>query len=407
MKLIFTNGYWYPLETRGFSFLSCTERLSYISYSVYASPFDMYNWICIGASVCVGSSFLTLMFFLKGIDENGILLLYSFLLEHGYHLGRRLQQTRAFNIFISIFLLMAIVLTNGYKGVVITDLTAPASEFRITTFKEAMEQNYTILSEVLPEPLLMLKQMDVANHLNDEGTENIVKEIYFSMAVSVIGDTFFRENIDDVLKKGIFNSSFSKVELYKTISTRTSPGKESVLNILENGTRAEFLKCNKTIFVDSAYKLKPLYLKLRSELDPKRYSMCMANDEISEYRVGWHIQNMDWDKGLITGRMNKIFSSGIYKRWQDLRLIKYLTSTENTEKQKDFSKHPMKLALSTNILTIFIIYLVLIMLDLFVFLCENYRRVFKIFDLLWQNLMWVTNRCYVNTICESMASVFT
>ena len=60
-------------------------------------------------------------------------------------LSSRLQQVRAFNIFLSIFLLMGIVLSNGYKGVVITDLTSPASEARMKTFQEAMDRNYSIL----------------------------------------------------------------------------------------------------------------------------------------------------------------------------------------------------------------------------------------------------------------------
>ena len=69
-----------------------------------------------------------------------------------------------------------------------------------------------------------------------------------------------------------------------------------------------------------------------------------------------------WELEVITGRIASMFSSGIYNKWQDLRNHKYVTSNENFEKRRDFSKNPRKLALSTNILTIFVIYLVLIVI---------------------------------------------
>ena len=83
-------------------------------------------------------------------------------------------------------------------------------------------------------------------------------------------------------------------------------------------------------------------------------------------------ERLDWDKGMVRGRMNSIFSSEIYNRWQDLRRMKYLVSSENIEKPRDDSNKTKKLALSMNILTIFVIHSGLIMLVLFVFICEHY-----------------------------------
>ena len=54
------------------------------------------------------------------------------------------------------------------------------------------------------------------------------------------------------------NISSLKSQLYKSISRRAFSWKERLLNILENGTGAEFLKCNKAILVDTANNLKPL-----------------------------------------------------------------------------------------------------------------------------------------------------
>ena len=118
-KDVLSDDYWYPTETSGYRFMSCDERLTFLSFRLYASPFDLNSWISIGITLSISTLFLACLFFLKGIEENGILLLYSFLLENGYHLGSRLQRLRPFNIFLSIFLFTGIVLTNEYKGVVI------------------------------------------------------------------------------------------------------------------------------------------------------------------------------------------------------------------------------------------------------------------------------------------------
>ena len=398
-KLIRTDSYWYPIETRGFSFMACNERSTYISFSAYSSPFDFHNWVSIGATVCISSLFLAIVFFLKKIEENGIILLYSFLLEHGYHLSRKLQEVRAFNIFLTIFLLTGIVLTNGYKGVVITDLTAPAPETRLTTFKEAMEQNYSILLVVTDELItsINLTAAEFQKYLFPPGTLTITKDnveytfedVYLKCALTIMCETNFIQNIVEILKSPSINNSSPKGQLYENVLIKFVPWKERVFNLVANGTAAEFLKCNKTILVDTAYNLMPLYLKWKSETNAQKYSIYMVNDEIGENRVGLHMESSQWDVGVMTGRMSSMFSSGIYSRWQDLRRLKYLTANENLEKRRDLSNHPKKLALSTNILTIFVIYFALFPITLVIFICENHKSIVKQYKSLRQKLFLI------------------
>ena len=86
------------------------------------------------------------------------------------------------------------------------------------------------------------------------------------------------------------NSSSAKLEFYKTVFNRATPWKERIYSILYNGTDAEFLKCNSSIIVDTAYNLKPLYLNWKSRVDQEHYSIYMATDEIGESQVGWYME---------------------------------------------------------------------------------------------------------------------
>ena len=78
------------------------------------------------------------------------------------------------------------------------------------------------------------------------------------------------------------NMSSQKAKLYKNVSSRFAPrqeNKERLSNILKNGTSAEFLRCNKTILVDTPYDLKSLYLQLKAQVSPERKSIYMGNDK--------------------------------------------------------------------------------------------------------------------------------
>ena len=193
----------------------------------------------------------------------------------------------------------------------------------------------------------------------------------------------------NILVSPIINSSYAESELYKTLVERATPSKERLFRLLENGTRAEFLKCNKTILVGSAYHLETLYLNWTSEVNQERYSIYVASDEIGESGVGWRLENRNWDMGVLTGRLSNIVSSGIQKRWEDLRRLKYATSSKNFEKRRDLSEYPRKLALSTNIFTIFVIHFVFLSITAFVFVCENYKIIFKTLKSAWRKLVMI------------------
>jgi len=135
-----------PTRISDFRFMACELRVFSIDFQEYMKPFGVNVWLYLGIVLGSSTMFLFVVFQLNNIRVNGFLLLYSFLLEHGHHIGARLRKIRSFNTFMTTFLMMAIILQNGYKGIVISDITAPLQENLICTYEEASKANYTILA---------------------------------------------------------------------------------------------------------------------------------------------------------------------------------------------------------------------------------------------------------------------
>ena len=389
-----SGGYFIPTESNGFRFLNCQLKEKSLSFRAYLMPYQSEAWITITVSIWLSTVFLTILFRFKNIPENGFLLIYSFLLEHGYHLSRRLTQMQAFNMFLTTFLLMGIVITNGYKGIVITDLTAPIQESRLRTFKEAVEQNFSVLGSIIDDFILGYRQevklaQELCLRLNSTKDNCSFHHRFVGKYVS------YRKFLEEALETLTFSSAFldyvksylkymprnvsnSYTEMLKSIYFRAKTFSEDrTLSIIENGTDAEFLKCNKTIFVDNVDTLKVLHGKLQFRIDPSLHTLYMVEDEIGESCNVWHMDSIQWANDLLSIRMNSIFSSGIYGRWNDFKRLKSITSSENANKRLDISKAPQKLGLSSNIISVFVIYLFLVALIPVVFIWENQKVIIK------------------------------
>jgi len=146
IRTLSSTGLYLPTRLNDFKFMACELRVISVDFQAYLKPFGVEVWLCL--CIVMGSStiFLFIVFYVKDVQVNGFLLLYSFLLEHGHHIGNRLGRIRSFNTFMTMFLLMVIILQNAYKGIVISDITAPLQETHISTYEEASKSNFTILT---------------------------------------------------------------------------------------------------------------------------------------------------------------------------------------------------------------------------------------------------------------------
>jgi len=100
-------------------FLTCDARESYLSFKYFLEPYDLLAWI---AAILI---LLLISLFIKAslrhkMKAGTLLMLCSMLLEQGVEVDSKIRKFPWLLWILCPFLLMSIVLTNGYKGIVIT-----------------------------------------------------------------------------------------------------------------------------------------------------------------------------------------------------------------------------------------------------------------------------------------------
>jgi hypothetical protein len=113
-----TGGQYLPIRSSSYGFLNCEASANQpLSFRGFLKPFQPTTWLFFGMTACGSMCFFLVLIKLKKMNCDQILLFYSYLLEHGYHLSRRLRTLRPLSVFLAFFLLMSIVLSNGYARI--------------------------------------------------------------------------------------------------------------------------------------------------------------------------------------------------------------------------------------------------------------------------------------------------
>jgi len=151
---------------------------------------------------------------------------------------------------------MTIVLANGYKEIVITDIIAPLrGGHNITTFDEAVKKNYTSKT---PNPVKRQLVLQFVNSVQGKESnrylENFLQDpIWLQDGVREACSSQFENSIRGALNHTIASNltKTSMTSLSKILSLLMVSWMEWDKTLMINGTEYEFLKCNKTILVDN------------------------------------------------------------------------------------------------------------------------------------------------------------
>jgi len=344
-------GEFFPTKTSEFNFLTCDLSEALIDFGAFLKPFDGQVWLFLGLVVLVCSGFLVMLLRSKRQTENVLLLLYSALVEHGYHFRGSVLSLPSFNVFLTVFLFMSIVLTNGYKGIVITNIIAPLTgRQHISTFQEAVDENYTIIT---PYPLLQNRFLKVLQ-LNNETEVRSHFHKHYDSEVMFINTAFGKS-----LRAALQHTTTGNLPLLRIIRNSWVSWFERDLSILYNGTEPEFMKCNKSILVDNSQELKIVFAKLsefvqsNNKAGTTNVRLNFAKEGILTQSWGIYLTNQKCDNGLLAKRMGYLMSSGIpnqFRKMEEVGLVKWLGKKELK------SRLPHPLNLNTNILTLFAVY---------------------------------------------------
>jgi len=125
------------------------------SFGYLVTPYDLYSWICL----CLLILLISVLFFIpvkyREIAIRCPSLLVYVLLENPCTVKEKFQ-TLPVSVIFAVFLLMGIILSNGYKGVVTTSVVKPFNKDRVESLESALfDRNYknffTVPSFIYPE----------------------------------------------------------------------------------------------------------------------------------------------------------------------------------------------------------------------------------------------------------------
>jgi len=374
-------------ERAYYNFLTCDGAQEHLSLYWMLVPFDCATWIFL----CIGIFLLVLSFniLFKSFRENFTLLVYGYLLEQPYEIKRLLIANTSFRVVLGPFLMSIIIITNCYKGIFVTDLTAPRVFSGINSLDELSTKNFTIYSNPKVEKRMLLFYVKV----NFFGTK-YVSSLYadtFESRRATIGMTWENETIFDSFernpgwKNSFIKFPYSELILKRIIKkvddaiVRTGVLLTKFLGVTVGFPHVSFQKkiseCKKTAFLDLNSQLHRFYRpKKWKNLVPKRmlYHGKQPGRGLSKLKLieffGGFVHLIDF----LRKELNVYIQSGIYEQWE-----KYLTkSTQNNlfrnELAKPFLKgHQRSLNFqNSQILGVFWIYLSSCSICSIVFICE-------------------------------------
>ena len=146
---------WIPIKSYSTNFVSCSSlNGDKISFYAYLEPFQLSLWFGIFlAFISVAVTLQTVHYFNKDFPNVPfILICYAYLLEISVTLPGKLRQLTWLRIITGTFLVMAIILTNGYKGIVIVDLTSERPYQKIESLGDLAEYQIQSTGPALNNP---------------------------------------------------------------------------------------------------------------------------------------------------------------------------------------------------------------------------------------------------------------
>jgi hypothetical protein len=412
-------------------FLSC-YALPILSLQMYIQPFQVNVWI----TLFVFGSCITIFIYLYNRrfqlsqSFNPFFFFLSTLVEEPYSVPTALWKNRVFKTITIPWLLTAVIFSNLYAGLMISDVTAPRRSKILTSFDDFLntEIEYRRLME-LPQsdaPLsLRTERTDTQNSINDSIEEHCVgsfdlttyKHLHSQVTstesfailqspVQSCGEMALTTQIQKrFLSHHVMYSGFSQLEyeLYKfryhnanelyyqrvvsyfSMKTRhypkeplfSSPADESIPQYLAAAIEKELVSCGRSVYMGDLHELMYELSYLRVNYPMKFFYLSTSIFEVDGSKpVIWNFRNPGNSKVPYYFRLLR--ESGIPGFISDIRRHKFFLQRRiGTRFVKESMPNVTSLGISGSIQTIFMTLIALLSMATTVFFFEIVLKLFK------------------------------
>jgi len=342
----------------------------------YIQPFQGSLWLTFALF------FTTLVFILANLFryqeqvESAWLIIFSFLLEQCLTISRKLEASRQFRIIFAGFLLMCVVLTNGYKGVVTTSLVKPFDFVGFQAIDEFLKDTFKLYyitydkSERYRSRCCNESKLGFTPRCKRDMITIVLTDRFFFL-YGALGffdirrfDKFYEElvaaggeikSVRPEMFLGV-NASATDHKLLDLVKLLEPPpcdthlGKDQYDNMYK-----QLLTCHKTLFTTSTDEINELMLK--AELDPITYKRLYKlpdtklQETIPSLLIGYRLHMVTYLKDIFRSPSRAFLESGVASfTLGELRWKRRLALLKNSRSSPDWGKAllndgPKKLAL--------------------------------------------------------------
>jgi len=347
---IYAKKYSFYESTVSFNFITCHPSSKYISFTMYIRPYSIGAWLSIFLTFLVSIYVISVQLERKDFSRKALYISTRIVLEQGITFRSSGIKKNTITYFVFALLLITwFIITNAYKGKVVTAFTAPLPSYQMEKIVEAVGKDYKVLL-LYPEGFVENLQWRYSEYHRNVITDQqhlSINNLFLSALWTYVNTRNFTEELSLFIFR-LMNQTLY-VDDYRN---RTA------------FVEAKFQECGKTILIGDNFELNEFRKTVKDKFGKKKWSnVYYGKDKYLLTNNYWKLGPVNWDKGNIVGcRVQSFVHSGILPR-----LTRRLHG-ENQLVTEEFQIRPM--SLSSNGVSIFCIFGALVGLAILIFPAE-------------------------------------
>jgi len=342
-----------------FNFITCDGRTQQgNSYSIFLTSFDPGLRISLLVFAIIFVCIVYYIVWKLGSSDSPWLVIYPILLEISPQLSPKLSSNISFLLVLIPTTFTGILIANGYKGVLTTDLTAPLPWKRLETFNDVLKANFSIFG-------------DLDFVLTHKHKNQFCNKVYSHMHSKkiLLTHTILIKELNKLIGHGSKKSNVSKTraEILSEIKSQFKfPQLKGLcsmfrvsLHVPALDIQSELLECKRSVYVirsDEAYHQITRMNSTNLLYHGKSESMGLFKFNYQQY--AFLFQESSLDEILMKRNVDALTTGGFLFYWEHLTMwpsIKSDNQKEDKFHRQTAQPQPMTLSVKTG--TMFIIFL--------------------------------------------------
>lgn len=356
------------LETKGFRFVTCANIYEYGKFSLYPfhSQFEPGLWLVL-AMFAVTTGIVLKLF--QNVLTHGKTTTFVFPVASLLEQGIQLPRGKASMISVT-WIIMAVILSNGYKGDNITMVTAPRTVNKLEKYDQLIQLNFRYYNDLYgSSEHIQRAHQTLKNHNVSQHEVNVTFQLCnYRTPQSVFSSDFQRtyvkklSNVNQTIVEKIFES------LIMYLPSATDSMVTRALNTL-NHKRALLSKiseCKRDAYLGEFDESQKFYSSLKKKFNDKASHvnkrklemLTISKETLGSLYLMWTFINFPVEPKTLSIRLQSFLASGIQGLWDSW--TRRMSMWNETVAAAKMRRDPVTFSIYGHGVVIFYSYLVLI-----------------------------------------------